>query len=388
MAQLATEKAQTLLKCDGGVEVQLLPGGATGKTFLAKRGEEKYVLRLLPAATEAWTSNFDLVKVSKAVADAGIGAQVIDSDEGAILVEFVPESRPFDLKEDFLHETNGKAKVSLFAQTAAKFHALDAAALSLSPAGNEIQTWVEKAIASLEAHPAKEKTAPLIARFRQVLKDSEALNPYNFADRTTALAPQFASEGSALAQQRTSHGDLHFGNLLLPGGSADKAIVVDLDRVAPRRLALDLAYFFLLWGDQYMAKGLFPFPPPANGPALPYAPLADRRLIAESYLQQLRQSAPDDAGLATITVDELLLEVEYCTYIERFRLFAIYTVLSGGDPDSMLIAYAVAPGLSEARMQVVNEIYAQLANNVELQKQALEEGITVMIANKLRALSS
>jgi thiamine kinase-like enzyme len=334
---LAAEIAQALDWPASAVPtLVLLANGATGETFKlsADTVTETYVVRLLKSSESVWSPGYDLVKVTQAVAETGLGAKVVLSTKKFLVVEFCLGKNS---TVTGLHSDN--VELQAVATATAQLHKLP---LDIAPpAGDELQDqWlalVQKKLTNSED--------PLLVSLQTELTAGSKYSVYAVTNDVSTTTDNKTSSSSLLEGFKNTvvmtHGDLHMNNLLLdPVSSAAK--LIDLDRLAPRRAATDVAYLFHIWSLGYFRTPTVLFTCTTETKPVPYPNLQLRQAFATSYLTELNT---DKKTPTSAEVTDFLFQVEVCSYGEWVRLMLIMTVLFGGQPSSNALAGQMLQGL-------------------------------------------
>jgi len=347
---------------DETVEMSLLEGGLTGKTYGLRRSGPDPMAFVVRKLEPAEAGHFE--RTSRVLAAAGVAPTVVAASNSLLITEFVMDGHAATVAALGGVGTQGCAAVEAVGRAVGRLHALPPGATGMD-ARNDLAFWLAKAEAAgagTEASLGPEVAARLRA---EVAAAAVATPP----------AAAGTGEASALAAALvTAHGDLHPGNIILrpgsgaPPASADEgtptatiptapptAILVDLEHCGPRPAGEDLAYLFAVWGDLFYLAGFAPSP----GAPCPYPSLAARRSFAGAYLQARKAAAAADAAAAPASgapepapeeVDALLLEVEArFARGQRLRLMALWALIARGDSKNFM-AGAVASFLPHLAM--------------------------------------
>ena len=73
----------------GNIKIEKLSGGITNENFLVQDSKKKYVVRLGSDIREHLVSRANELIASKAAADCGISPEIIYSDEGILVLDFI-----------------------------------------------------------------------------------------------------------------------------------------------------------------------------------------------------------------------------------------------------------------------------------------------------------
>lgn len=327
-------EALAMVSWGGDATLSLMPGGATGMTYLLTHtdGRKAIVRRTGVNGLYGKWSDLSQHAVENAVADAGLGAKVLAGNDTMLVCEFLEGHKtlsvgdvllPSDAADAAAAPTNAAATLDAVAQATARLHALP---MSLAPpAGDELRKWHGYAVDALEAFKAglpADDAATRTAVDTAVDGIGALLPLVDQVSSYAAPAERLGIFDRFPPDVVTTHGDLHLGNVLAPPEGPVK--FVDLDRVAPRDAATDIAYFFRVWGDHIYMTPAYGFAPTAAKPE-PYPSLAARRAFCVAYLAARRGVAAD--AVPACDVDALLLKVEVYVVAERFRLLCIISLM-------------------------------------------------------------
>jgi aminoglycoside phosphotransferase (APT) family kinase protein len=363
----------------GGIEMKLLEGGLTGKTFGLRKSADapyQFVVRMLSSEESE-----KMEHITRALSAVGVTPPVIAANTDLLITEFMNEGKSANVASFGGVTSNGCAALEGAAHTIGTLHNIpldsitgtstisaSAAAASGEPLAqrNDLAFWMEKAEAAgagLDVSLGSEVAQQLRS---EVATAASAVATALASTTTESIAALISSLG-------TSHGDLHPGNILLfPNNSAT---LVDLEHCSARQAGSDLAYFFAVWGDLLWMSGFTPGPTQPY----PYPPIEARRCFASAYINSRRGTATEEE------VEEMLFEIERSfARTERLRLMIMWALIAKGDPKHML---AGAVGSFLPHLQHSLELLQEVCSEEE-RANIVKRGLIVMAAERANAVAA
>jgi len=350
----------------GGIEMKLLEGGLTGKTFGLRKSADapyQFVVRMLSSEESE-----KMEHITRALSAVGVTPPVIAANTDLLITEFMNEGKSANVAS-FGGTSNGCAALEGAAHAIGTLHNIPLDSIT-GTQRNDLAFWMAKAEAA-----GAGLDVSLGSDVAQRLR-SEVANVTAASAVATALTSTTTESIAALISSLgTSHGDLHPGNILLfPNNSAT---LVDLEHCSARQAGSDLAFFFAVWGDLLWMSGFTPGPTQPY----PYPPIEARRCFASAYIKSRR-------GTATATeeeVEEMLFEIERSfARTERLRLMITWALIAKGDPKHML-AGAVASFLPHLQhsLELLQEVRSE-----EERANIVKRGLIVMAAERANAAAA
>ncbi len=385
----------------GGIEMKLLEGGLTGKTFGLRKSADvpyQFVVRILSSEESE-----KMEHITRALSAAGVTPPVIASNTDLLITEFMNEGKSANVASFGGLTSNGCAALEGAAHIIGTLHNIPVDSITFTNTNtntNTISANVSDVVASGEPLAQRNDLAFWMAKAEAAGAGLDVSLGNDVAKRLRSEVATAISSSTALASttsesittlglissQCTTHGDLHPGNiLLLPD---DSATLVDLEHCSVRQAGSDLAYFFAVWGDLLWMSGFTPGP----SQPYPYPSIEARRCFASAYINSRRcigigGSASASASATEEEVEEMLFEIERnFARNERLRIMIVWALIAKGDPKHML-AGAVKSFLPHLKhsLELLQEEDDLCVCSEEQRANIVKRGLIVMAAERANA---